>query len=118
MSQFYVKGGPRSNGKHGFIFSNANWDPYPMANDIEAFSIALANMDVAIAQRIVRFSNTFFTVISPSDEVSGDPGRFGLHRAATRCRGIDEEIKAHQPGAARGQALIKTVEDLQTQTRL
>ncbi len=29
MMKFYVKGGPYSNGKHGYIVSNANWDPYP-----------------------------------------------------------------------------------------
>src|ERR1700733_5321616 len=47
LAQFYVKGSARNHGQHGFIFSNANWDPYPMANEIEAFTIALANMDTA-----------------------------------------------------------------------
>ncbi len=120
LSQFYVKGGPLSKGKHGFILSNANWDPYPMANAIEAFSIALANMDVAIAQRIVRFSNTFFTVISPSDEVSGDPGRFGLAQGSEiDAAALMQEIQGLiNPVPPEGNALIKTVEDLQTQTRL
>jgi histidine ammonia-lyase len=120
LAQFYVKGGPRSNGKHGFIFSNANWDPYPMANDIEAFSIALANMDVAIAQRIVRFSNPFFTVISPSDELSGDPGRFGLAQGSEiDAAALMQQIQGLiNPVPPEGNALIKTVEDLQTQTRL
>ena len=36
LAQFYVKGSARNHGQHGFIFSNANWDPYPMANEIEA----------------------------------------------------------------------------------
>ena len=57
LSQFYVKGGPRNHHQHGYVFSNANWDPYPLANEIEAFSIALANMDVAVAQRMLRFTN-------------------------------------------------------------
>ena len=35
--RFYVKGGPHSHGQHGFIVSNANWDPYPMANRVESF---------------------------------------------------------------------------------
>src|SRR5271156_6657949 len=76
LAQFYVKGGPRNHGQHGYIFSNANWDPYPMANEIEAFTIALANMDTAVAQRIIRFTNTFFTAFTPSDESPGEPGRF------------------------------------------
>lgn len=67
LRKYFVKGGSASHGQHGFILSNANWDPYPMANEIEAFSNALANMDVAVVQRIYRFSSTFFTVIAPKD---------------------------------------------------
>jgi len=61
MLKYYVKGGKNSNGKHGFIFSNANWDPYPLSNDLEAFTIALANMDIAIMLRAERFGTEFFT---------------------------------------------------------
>ena len=61
MLKYYVKGGPNSKGKHGFIFSNANWDPYPIANEVEAFTIAMANMDIAIWQRDERFTSEFFT---------------------------------------------------------
>ena len=70
MRQYFVKGGPESHGQHGFVLSNANWDPYPMANEVEAFNNALANMDVAVVQRIYRFSSTFFTVIAPKDVLS------------------------------------------------
>lgn len=69
--KYYVKGGPLSHGRHGYIISTANWDPYPMTNAIEAFTIAVANMDAAIAQRIERFSDrgptAFFTGIYPKD---------------------------------------------------
>ncbi|HEX3846762.1 MAG TPA: aromatic amino acid ammonia-lyase [Steroidobacteraceae bacterium] len=61
MQKYYVKGGKNSNGKHGFIFSDANWDPYPLSNDLEAFTIALANMDIAIMLRAERFGSEFFT---------------------------------------------------------
>jgi histidine ammonia-lyase len=120
LAQFYVKGGAHSNGKHGFIFSNANWDPYPMANEIEAFSIALANMDVVVAQRVVRFTNTFFTVISPSDGAPGEPGRFHLAEGSEfDSAALMQEIQGLiNPVPPEGNALIKTVEDLQTQTRL
>ncbi|HLW26051.1 MAG TPA: aromatic amino acid ammonia-lyase [Steroidobacteraceae bacterium] len=116
LSQFFVKGGPRSHGQHGFIVSNANWDPYPMANEIEAFSIALANLDVVITQRQVRFSNSFFTVISPPVE----PGGFALvqgrdYHAAALMQEVQGLINPVPP---EGNAIIKTVEDLQTQTRL
>jgi histidine ammonia-lyase len=61
MLKYYVKGGKNSNGKHGFIFSNANWDPYPLSNDLEAFTLAFANMDIAIMLRAERFGSEFFT---------------------------------------------------------
>ncbi len=66
MMKFFVKGGKYSNGKHGYIVSNANWDPYPMANKLEDFVIALANMDIAVSLRIDRFSNSFFTLADPA----------------------------------------------------
>lgn len=69
--KYYVKGGRLSHGRHGYVISTANWDPYPMTNEIEAFTIAMANMDAAVAQRIERFSDrgptAFFTGIYPKD---------------------------------------------------
>jgi histidine ammonia-lyase len=120
MRQFYVKGGPLSHGQHGFILSDANWDPYPLANEIEAFTIALANMDVAIAQRLNRFTSTFFTGIPQKEYDPGEPGRFGSSQGS----GLDassmmQEIQGLAvPVAPEGNALIQTVEDLQSQTRL
>jgi histidine ammonia-lyase len=120
LAQFYVKGGPRNHGQHGFIFSNANWDPYPMANEIEAFTIALANMDTAVAQRIIRFTNTFFTAFTPSDESPGEPGRFHVTQGSEiDAVALMQEIQGLiNPVPPEGNALIQTVEDLQTQTRL
>jgi histidine ammonia-lyase len=120
LAQFYVKGSARNHGQHGFIFSNANWDPYPMANEIEAFTIALANMDTAVAQRVIRFTSPFFTVAAASDESPGEPGRFH----PTQGSEIDvvalmQEIQGLiNPVPPEGNALIQNVEDMQTQTRL
>src|ERR1700733_10001624 len=120
LAQFYVKGSPRNHGQHGFIFSNANWDPYPLANEIEAFTIALANMDAAVAQRLLRFTNTFFTVIAPSDESPGEPGRFHLTAGSEiDAVALKQEIQGLiNPVPPEGNALIQNVEDMQTQTRL
>jgi len=69
--KYYVKGGTLSHGLHGYVLSTANWDPYPLANQVEAFNNALANMDAVVAQRMERFSvrtpNAFFTGILPAD---------------------------------------------------
>lgn len=120
LAQFYVKGGPHSHGQHGFILSNANWDPYPMVNDIEAFTIALANMDVAISQRMLRFTNTFFTVIPGTTSNTGEPGRFGATQGSEIISGaLMQEIEGLiNPVPPQGSALVKNVEDLQTQSRL
>ncbi len=120
LSQFYVKGSARNHGQHGYIFSNANWDPYPMANEIEAFTIALANMDTAIAQRMLRFTNTFFTQIAAADEAPGEPGRFHLTQGSEIAAvALMQEIQGLiNPVPPEGNALIQNVEDLQTQTRL
>jgi histidine ammonia-lyase len=120
LAQFYVKGGKHSHGQHGYIFSNANWDPYPMANELEAFTIALANMDVAIAQRMLRFTNTFFTVISPPAATPGEPGRFGVTQGSeVISAALMQEIQGlMNPVPPEGNAIVKNVEDLQTQTRL
>ena len=42
VQQYYVRPGPLSNGRGGFVLSNANWDPYPMTNQVEAFNTAFA----------------------------------------------------------------------------
>jgi len=74
--KYYVKGGPLSHGRHGYVLSTANWDPYPMTNEIEAFTTAIANMAAAIAQRIERFSErgptAFFTGIKPAEVLTAE----------------------------------------------
>jgi len=118
LSKYFVKGGPRSNGKHGFIVSNANWDPYPLANDVEAFTVALANLDVAIAQRLNRFTNTFFTVIRP-DEVLPPDQVHGFQASGFAASVLVQEVQGLAvPVAPEGSALIQTVEDLQSQSPL
>jgi histidine ammonia-lyase len=119
VRKYYVKGGPRSGGKHGFVLSNANWDPYPLANDIEAFGIALANADVVVAQRINRFTSTFFTVIRPADVLpGGSRGGFGGAPGMAAAALFQEIQTLENPVTPEGNALIQTVEDLQAQTRL
>jgi histidine ammonia-lyase len=77
-------------------------------------------MDAAIAQRLNRFTSTFFTGIGQKEYDPGEPGRFGSSQGS----GLDassmlQEIQGLAvPVAPEGNALIQTVEDLQSQTRL
>ncbi|HTT01680.1 MAG TPA: aromatic amino acid ammonia-lyase [Steroidobacteraceae bacterium] len=113
MLKFYVKGGKLSNGHHGYIVSNANWDPYPLANKLENFTIALANMDVAVSLRIDRFSNPFFTVVKAADVL---PGTAGQDWGYTPVELQQQMQSLTNPVAPSGAAIVSTVEDLQAQT--
>ena len=117
--KYHVKGGPLSGGKQGYIFSNANWDPYPLANQVEAFTIALTNMGAAVSQRIERFKNPFFTVVKPADILNAETRRntptFGGYLPTDLWQELSE---MGTPVTPAGQAIVSTVEDLQAQTRI
>jgi histidine ammonia-lyase len=115
LMHFFVKGGAHSHGQHGYIVSNANWDPYPMSNRIESFVIALANMDIAVMLRIERFRNPFFTGVGLSDVLPD------VRRDFTDYYPVDlqQEVQSlMNPVAPFGSAIVGTVEDLQAQTRI
>jgi histidine ammonia-lyase len=123
MMKYFIKGGSHSNGKHGYIVSNANWDPYPMANKLEDFVIALANMDIAVSLRIDRFSNQFFTKTQPAEVLHLPPGAgfrlFFAGGGGFTPVDLEQEIQSlTNPIAPSGQAIVSTVEDLQAQTRI
>ena len=119
LMRFYVKGGPESHGQHGYIFSNANWDPYPLANDLEAFTNALANMDVAVVLRMQRFSNPFFTVIKPQDFPAAATSFERLYGGGFLSVDLWQEVQGlATPVPPEGQPVVASVEDLQAQTRL
>ncbi len=75
--KYYVKGSAANGNKHGYVFSNANWDPYPIGNRVEAFTIALANLDVLVMLRQEKFQYPFFTVVKASDILPGMGGPGG-----------------------------------------
>jgi histidine ammonia-lyase len=119
MMKFYVKGGPLSHGQSGYIFSNANWDPYPMANQVEAFTIALANMAVVLDQRIDRFTNPFFTVVKPEEVLPPATMRMLPFGGGYLHADLWIELTGLiNPVTPQGQAIVATVEDLQGETRL
>ena len=115
MMKFFVKGGPHSHGQHGYIVSNANWDPYPMANKLENFVIAVGNLDVAVMLRIDRFTSPFFTVVEASKVLPDIPHDSDGYTPPD----LQQEIQSlMNPVAPFGSAIESTVEDLQAQTRI
>jgi histidine ammonia-lyase len=77
LMKFFVRGGKFSNGKHGYVFSNSDWDPYPLIDDVEAFPVALVNLMVAVVQRMHRFEDPFFTVSDAAEVLKTHPGPEG-----------------------------------------
>jgi histidine ammonia-lyase len=125
LMKYYVKGGPLSHGQHGFVLSNANWDPYPLANDVEAFTNALANMDAAVAERIERFSDrsptAFFTGIKPADILTPEQIRASPALSEPYFVFMDlwSEIQSlSQSLVAEGNAADVGVADIEAYTRL
>lgn len=120
MMRYYVRGSDADHHLHGYVLSNANWDPYPLANEVEAFTIALGNMDVAVTQRLYRFENPFFTVVKPRDVLTEDQvrqhhGFRGSYAAADIYQHVQGNLNPVPP---EGNAIVATVEDLQAQTNL
>ncbi len=76
MMQYYIKGGRFSDGVGGYIFSNSNWDPFPLVVSIEQLGIALINVDSIVVETMSRFEDPFFTVVRP-EEVLEDGPRYG-----------------------------------------
>ena len=72
MMKYYIKGGRFSNNVGGYIFSNSNWDPFPLVVSIEQVGIALTNVDSIIIETMSRFNDPFFTVVR-AQEIMG-PG--------------------------------------------
>jgi histidine ammonia-lyase len=124
--QYYVRGGPNNADcvgegcEHGYILSNANWEAVNVDNQIEALTIAVAQMATAIDQRTQRFSNTFFTVISPSDVLS--PAELGNAAPAANDYNLADLMAEIQtlanPVPAQGNAIVRNVEDLQAEGRI
>jgi histidine ammonia-lyase len=124
--QYYVKGGPDDSRcvgagvggtgcQHGYILSNANWDPYPIDNEIEALTNALANCAVNDDMVPLRFESTFFTVI---------PSSYGLtaEQQADAAPTADDYTMAdllqaihtlQPPVSVEGNSIVSNVEDLQ-----
>jgi histidine ammonia-lyase len=121
LMTYYVKGGPANGNKHGYIVTNANWDPYPLANDIEAFTIALANMDTVVIQRNFRFESAFITGLKPSDVLNPDQ----MKKAAPQGGGFavppglwSQIVTDTNPVAQTGVAVFEGADDMQAEMLL
>jgi histidine ammonia-lyase len=117
LRRYFVEEGEA--GVSGFILSNANFVALPWGNDLEMFTINLANALAAHVQRVLRFPDTFFTVVSPGDVLSEDVlANTPPQGASYTISDLMAEIQTlANPVPAQGNALVRNVEDMETYTR-
>jgi histidine ammonia-lyase len=117
LRRYYVEEGEA--GVSGFILSNANFVAQPWGNDLEAYTIALANALAAHVQRVLRFPDTFFTVVAPADVLPADVlANAPPTGASYTISDLIAEIQTlANPVPAQGNALVRNVEDMETFTR-
>lgn len=118
LRRYFIQPGPYSS-LGGFILSNANFVAQPWANDLQAFTMALGESLAGSVQRVLRFPDTFFTVISPADVLPADV------RANAPPQGSSYTISdlmaelqlLASPLPAQGLSLVRNVEDMESYTR-
>lgn len=117
LRRYFVEEGEA--GVSGFILSNANFVAQPWGNDLEAYTIALANALAAHVQRVLRFPDTFFTVVAPADVLSADVLASAPPQGASyTISDLMAEIQTlANPVPAQGNSLVRNVEDMETFTR-
>jgi histidine ammonia-lyase len=117
LRRYFVEEGAA--GVSGFILSNANFVALPWGNDLEMFTINLANALAAHVQRVLRFPDTFFTVVAPGDVLSADVlANAPPQGASYTISDLMAEIQTlANPVPAQGNALVRNVEDMETFTR-
>jgi histidine ammonia-lyase len=118
LEQYFVEEGEA--GVSGFILSNSNFVALPWGTDVEAFTIALAQTMAGSVQRVLRFPDSFFTVIEPADVLSP----FTRENAPAQGSGytiadlMSELQVLANPVPAQGLTLVRNVEDMEMYTRL
>jgi histidine ammonia-lyase len=117
LRRYFVEEGEA--GVSGFILSNANFVALPWGNDLEMFTINLANAIAAHVQRVLRLTDTFFTVVAPADVLSAEVRALAPPTGASyTISDLMAEIQTlANPVPAQGNALVSNVEDMETFTR-
>jgi histidine ammonia-lyase len=113
LMRYYVQPSDRSRG--GFILSNSNFVHLPLNNDIQSLTIALAEAMAGTAQRPLRLTDTFFTVVAAGDVVSPDilsnaPPTGSSYSISDLFAEIQQLAN---PVPAQGNALVRQVEDVE-----
>jgi len=114
MMKYYVAPGQYAE-RGGFIIANANWDPYPLANDLEYFNLAMGNLGVALMLRVERFGQEFFTGEGTRDVLQQIGGNIAGYRGHEVWQDFQAQVNVVPPEGYGGPT---GTEDLEAQTRI
>jgi histidine ammonia-lyase len=117
VRRYYVSGeGLRG----GFILSSSNFNNTTLNNDTESLVIALAQGHAGTTQRVRRFLDVFFTVITPSEVLSAEQLRMAAPQGSgyTTSDLMAELQTLVNPVPAQGNPLEQNVEDMEGFGRL
>jgi histidine ammonia-lyase len=76
IKRYYVE--PSATSEGGYILSGSNFDNTPLSNSVEQFVLALAQSQVGTKERVQRFFDPFFTIITMDDLPNEDRGNSPL----------------------------------------
>ena len=114
MMKYYIRPGKYAS-KGGFIIANANWDPYPLANDLEYFNLAMGNLGIALMLRVERFGQEFFTGEGTRAVLQQIGGNIDGYRGHEVWQDFQAQLNVVPPEGYGGPT---GTEDLEAQTRI
>lgn len=116
IKRYYVE--PSATSEGGYILGGSNFDNTPLANSVEQFALALAQSHIATKERVQRFFDPFFTVITMNDLPEADRGNAPLGDGFAMSDLTAELISLANPVAAAGYWSESGIQDVQSFGRI
>jgi histidine ammonia-lyase len=112
IRRYYVE--PSATTEGGYILGGSNFDHTPVANSVEQFVLALAQSHVAIKERVQRFFDPFFTIITMDDLPEQDRGNAPLGDGFAMSDLTAELMSLASPVPAAGYWTESGIQDVQS----
>ena len=116
IRRYYVE--PSATSEGGYILGGSNFDNTPMANSVEQFVLALAQSHVATKERVQRFFDPFFTVITMNDLPEPERGNAPLGDGFAMSDLTAELMSLASPVPASGYWTESGIQDVQSFGRI
>jgi histidine ammonia-lyase len=112
IKRYYVK--PSTTTEGGYILGGSNFDHTPVGNSVEQFVLALAQSQVATKERVQRFFDPFFTIITMDDLPESERGNAPLGDGFAMSDLTAELVSLANPVPAAGYWSESGIQDVQS----